>query len=976
MKWVKTSRLQKYVYDSKEIDNLNDIYFKFQKCISGVTYQYIIGFIDIYKNNIMNNSDNCLELYFTEYDIINKYLNNRHSVDYSIDYNINIEDKLVKISYKYLKEKNRILLTNQFNKIENDVYTFNSIGDLIKTDDLSNSFRYSVYSVNDYNKNGESKEYFLINSGNTFPNSNEEKDFLESKPYILKNIISYNILSSGSTLPKLWFTDYNFARKLNSSNYELYDNISINSSPVNNLSIRYRDNVIKFTLNGFVEYNGSFNWDNSSGKTYLYNISNYENNCDIDDYLIIKLSGSTDVAEFMSFVSDKLNGLILDEYVQDYVLSGMTSINIINLNKLDKTNWSKSIDYINNHIYSDFFVLSGNTFPINIMPIENEDDIYIDYDNFVFNFDTNSYKFTSNNYYINYNLFNHLNTINSIFDLSYEFKNSGSTTLFKLEDTYLIDDPSYPTSITNKDSLIKVIPTDINELSNFYNYTNVYINGDFNNRVYILDKGDDYFIIERPSGVTNLSQITKISYFYDLYKISKVLDDLFLNDDKHNYYKKDNNLISLICKSYNDIMSIDSNIRKYTSGTISLDDDNRIYLKLFNYRNELNTTLTGNTINGVFYENDLNLNLRPVEILSLDNNNQTQMPIKIYENDLRIHDNVNNYTVDIVKDFNDVDVTLVDGLTLEILKIRYIWIFNAIIENAIIGEDDYGLVWYSGVWVCGEWVDGTWYSGVWKNGTWKNGKWYSYLIDKNRLLSINNIKILNSNKENSKFLNGDWKNGKWYNGIFGDEIVLDSGYSYTELQKLDISKWYNGYFYNGEFKKSVWYNGVFDGGIMYGGYWVDGSFNNGNFNGVWFDGFFNDGIFEYGLWKNGIMSNSKFGYNNIEGTNIDTEWINGKMNITEIYAGTKDSLSYNKTHLYNGDFISCNFYGGHLFDGKFKDGNFYNGVFGNVVNSGCTFDGGHFYNGLWLNGLWLNGVVHSCIWVDGKFINGNFGYYK
>jgi len=73
--------------------------------------------------------------------------------------------------------------------------------------------------------------------------------------------------------------------------------------------------------------------------------------------------------------------------------------------------------------------------------------------------------------------------------------------------------------------------------------------------------------------------------------------------------------------------------------------------------------------------------------------------------------------------------TMVDGLTPEKIKRKYIWLLNALVEDAIVGEDEYGLVWYSGTWYGGEWEDGTWYSGIWHDGEWKNGKFYSYRFD-------------------------------------------------------------------------------------------------------------------------------------------------------------------------------------------------------------------------------------------------------
>ena len=94
---------------------------------------------------------------------------------------------------------------------------------------------------------------------------------------------------------------------------------------------------------------------------------------------------------------------------------------------------------------------------------------------------------------------------------------------------------------------------------------------------------------------------------------------------------------------------------------------------------------------------------------------------------------------------------LVDGLTPDIIKRKYIWLLNAIVENAIVGQDHYGLVWYAGDWKAGEWEDGTWYSGIWYDGEWKNGNWYSYRFDIRQLLQRNKRILEKDNSIYSSF---------------------------------------------------------------------------------------------------------------------------------------------------------------------------------------------------------------------------------
>ena len=139
--------------------------------------------------------------------------------------------------------------------------------------------------------------------------------------------------------------------------------------------------------------------------------------------------------------------------------------------------------------------------------------------------------------------------------------------------------------------------------------------------------------------------------------------------------------------------------------------------------------------------------------------------------------------------------TMIDGLTPDIVKRKYIWLLNAITENAIIGQDDYGLVWYSGTWVAGEWEDGTWYSGIWKNGEWKNGRFFSYKFDTSQLLLRNKRVIEKDNPIHSQFQHGIWRRGDFHNGYFGPEIFREDWFAYTYIDVIFFdTRWESGTF--------------------------------------------------------------------------------------------------------------------------------------------------------------------------------------
>jgi hypothetical protein len=220
-------------------------------------------------------------------------------------------------------------------------------------------------------------------------------------------------------------------------------------------------------------------------------------------------------------------------------------------------------------------------------------------------------------------------------------------------------------------------------------------------------------------------------------------------------------------------------------------------------------------------------------------------------------------------DFNKINITLVDGMSIDKLKIRYNWIFNASIEDAIIGEDNYGLVWYSGNWICGDWYDGTWYSGNFETGTWRNGRFYSYKLNKYDVLN-GNFNIIDRGNQYSVMGIGEgyveWESGDFYGGTFGTKVIdwsLYTPYDPNNPQgNNDITNnsgqtcvWRNGNFYNGVIFNSIWWDGNWYNGYMENIQWISGKFYNGEFNGyIWYNGTFLGGDFINGEWMNGVFT--------------------------------------------------------------------------------------------------------------------------
>jgi len=164
-------------------------------------------------------------------------------------------------------------------------------------------------------------------------------------------------------------------------------------------------------------------------------------------------------------------------------------------------------------------------------------------------------------------------------------------------------------------------------------------------------------------------------------------------------------------------------------------------------------------------------------------------------------------------------IELKDGLTLDIIKEKYPWIFKAEFNDAILGQDKNGLVWKSGTWKSGTWESGTWKNGTWKDGTWYNGTWY------------------NGYWHGGLWLDGTWKGGNWIGGTWHNGTWKDGA-------------WYNGIWENGNWNDGTWYKGTWKGGFWKRGNWKSGTWESGTWeNGTWWNGIWKGGTWYKGTGK-------------------------------------------------------------------------------------------------------------------------------
>jgi len=345
-----------------------------------------------------------------------------------------------------------------------------------------------------------------------------------------------------------------------------------------------------------------------------------------------------------------------------------------------------------------------------------------------------------------------------------------------------------------------------------------------------------------------------------------------------------------------------------------------------------------------------------------------------------------------VSDFNKPNFKMVGGLTLDKLKIRYIWFLNAEVKDAIIGEDDNGLVWYSGTWINGIWEGGTWYSGIWYDGRWKGGDFYSYDLDKTKVM-LGNLYIKREDITKSQFLGGRFESGTFHYGIFGrnrsikaiphqisKEFIINNIANYnivdgeyvdeydkyldenvSESIRFKSPEFINGQFINGWMNASKFKGGVFRGGYINNTMWFGGELKGGIFLGdIWYDGTFSNGDFSNGVWEGGKMYRSKFG----TCYNIDYV-IYEKNNEKNIYY-KPNNATWNSGEFHNGEFhskinLKDNIPIESIDNGivNWNDGTFYSG----------NWYGGTFNNGIWENGNFLNGVIYDITFNDGYIKN-------
>lgn len=602
-----------------KVFNINDNYFKYKKCVSGITYHYVNQLDNIYEKNLMVGTNYCIYCMYNEFDIIKNFMVNLNQIDICVSTHLDLSKRYYELDGAYLKTGHKVLLVNQNDSVENDIYVVNSRGYLILSDELSTpekTWRYKAYIKLGNNKG---KQFHLINSGNRFPLKGEKKHLLDGHGYIIKNIFNYDVFDTGLIPPKLIFTDYEIARISVNKNYELYNGFELpDLTYLNKLNINYHGNdyiinidndTTKYLYNDIVSgstiYNSKDFPSNDSGyRTYIKSSASFCSNANINDYIQLNVSGDTnlylktfieEIGSDYIIISDYISNEILNYY---YNYTGSTSTYYL-INLMYATT-STILDVMLNSYYAEFFEYGTNNM---ILPKENPSYIYFDYDGLSFIFSgitTISYNFNTDNYYIDYKLYDTLNRINSsIFNTGYSFLIDFNMPISDFDIEYYDNYPNvdnYPTTLGDiNGTYIKITPHTPSYTNYFKKYTYLNLNTISDSfKTLIVDvKPNEYFIIESYKSNSGLTHdIITIETLYNLKEISDILYDIYINDINLNnidYYRlRDDNARKNICNGYAQFISEDLNVINYTTAFLMTDNENKFILKVYDPENLYN----------------------------------------------------------------------------------------------------------------------------------------------------------------------------------------------------------------------------------------------------------------------------------------------------------------------------------------------------------------------------------------------------
>jgi hypothetical protein len=714
-------------YNMNNLVKTDDIYFKNEKCLDGICYSYITSINDIYKKSYLTGDNLVINNMYTEYNIIDKYVKNLYQVDIAIDTNIDTGLTYFELDNIRIKPNNLILLMNQDNKKENDIYSITNNYSLQNHELFSNISKSDKAKV--YVKSGTytEKQYFLLNKSNgLFPIINEEKEFVEAHSYLLKHKINYNINNtntattydySGNTISnpcKILFTNYNLARTLNNLNSSLYNNINLTlnySTLFNKINLKYLNtDYIVTDLYGSVSSTTTGNTNfidyifNESGNTIFHINSNFYNISNVNDYINIKIYSDININDnnillnvYTTIKNKYLSNYIIintviPEYILNVIYSGSTMAYSINNLQYCARNIKDLSDTLNKSPYN---LVIDTEYSSNILNIHlNENLEYYKYFDFsLFNIDyfitgsttgLTSYTFTTNNQYINYNLKDFINRVVEINDI-YNYN-------YLLQDEYSKHGKFYEIYGWVKDGNINeyqdpyliIIPNTENKykLSFFKKYTYVNI-GELQKQIVLVDEKPIEKIVFPPVFTTCQTGRTMIYDITDDYMIiEKPANFTMTNFDIVNAYTLQDisNILYDVYTNYEHdyyLKKADNIKNNICNSYAAILKDNLFVRNNFtgiiygNDNDKYNLDIFNMNVDKNYNNVDKNLTYQPVELIDIgiDKISKLPYPIEINNLEIPVQDSTWTKTYDIYKFFNE-------PLNMISAENRYITLYN------------------------------------------------------------------------------------------------------------------------------------------------------------------------------------------------------------------------------------------------------------------------------------------------------------
>ena len=656
--WIKSGstyiqHIRPEIYDQSKYIAVGDIYFKLNKYLTGVTFNYINSLNDVYKKDLVTGDGYSIVNMYNEYDVIDRVMKNIVFVDAASDIDIQLLSGKTRTQWKTinnvkLKPDHLVLLKNQISEFENDVYKISNQYFLDNAGFLSSRDKSDKFSCSVKMGNNADKQFFLLNNGYEFPITNEPKYFIEGQSFILKNLIQYNLYntSTGST-SKIIFTDFDFARKQIVDNYNLYyeaylDYLNPNSVilPSKYVTINYHHDSYTIRSGVTTDYDGltSGMTNNAySGGTYIPFPSGY--NCAIGDYIHINIySGITSLLELNTFIKNiENNYIIIEESIPNRILNELKIYPFFVENLTVATNWWDAIDKLTNFTpYVDYYSITTGITSVPdyiILRINTKEFIYnkyFDYDGLIFNFidDTTPVTFNTNYHYIKYKLFDRLYEIdNTIFTSGFTFFNDIILSGSSIQDSFFTD--SNRIKITLRDKITNL----------FKPYTYVNISGEDlsvdpghplptpTQKALVYSVSDYEIIIDKPLGwslttIGNLGNIKvrSIQNIDGLKNISDILYEVYMNQEYKNgwYVQKKDNERKYIARSYGELLTYNELFRKNVTGILYENQNNEFVLKLYDLGRNL--TPSGDT-NLTTYN--------AIELVYIGSDKKTRLPVPL-----------------------------------------------------------------------------------------------------------------------------------------------------------------------------------------------------------------------------------------------------------------------------------------------------------------------------------------------------------